>query len=304
MFDQLKRMATLVAVVEQGSFGAAARSLGTTTSAVSQQIRALEQALGVALLSRTTRQLSLTTAGTVFHRECLAMVEAARRADQALQAMKDEPVGELRMTAPAGFVPHLSRGLAPLLLRHAGLKLHLHAEDAMSDLVGQRIDLALRFGRLPDSNWIARRLGSVAMLLCASPAYLARCGQPVHPDEIGLHEFVALDTGPAAQGVAVQYQGKGPVHHIGWPVRVSGNNQSWVQQMCEAGLGVALLAEWDVREALQTGALVRVLPAWSAPTLDVYAVVQPRSARTPKVRVVIEMLAGLVTQSGHVHAHS
>lgn len=304
MFDQLKRMATLVTVVEQGSFGAAARSLGTTTSAVSQQIRALEQDLGVALLARTTRQLSLTTAGAAFHRECLAMVEAARRADQALQTMKDAPVGELRMTAPAGFVPHLSRGLAPLLLRHPGLKLHLHAEDAMSDLVGQRIDLALRFGRLPDSNWIARRLGSVAMLLCASPAYLARCGRPEHPDEVGPHEFVALDTGPAAQGVAVQHQGKGPVHHIAWPVRVSGNNQSWVQQMCEAGLGVALLPEWDVREALRTGALVQVLPGWSAPTLDVYAVMQPRSARTPKVRVVIETLAGLVTQSGHVQAHS
>jgi len=314
MFDQLKRMATLVTVVEQGSFGAAARALGTTTSAVSQQVRALEQSLGVALLARTTRQLRLTTAGESFHRECVAMVDAARRAEQALQVLKDAPVGELRMTVPAGFVMHLSRVLAPVLDRYPALKLHLVAEDERSDLVGQRIDLALRFGRLPDSNWVARKLGSMQMVLCASPSYIARCGQPSGPqDASGVHSLVGLDTGaggpqalfvwPSGQGVQPGHAvAKSPGERIDWPVRVSGNNQQWVQCMCEAGLGVALLSEWDAREALSQGRLQRVLPQWSLPPLDMYAVVQPRSARTPKVRVAIEALARLVTQSGHATA--
>lgn len=324
MFEQLKRMATLVTVVEQGSFGAAARALGTTTSAVSQQIRALEQSLGVALLARTTRQVRLTTAGESFHRECVAMVDAARRAEQALQVMKDAPSGELRMTAPAGFVRHLSQALAPVLMRHPALKLHVIAEDELSDLVGQRIDLALRFGRLPDSNWVARKLGSMPMVLCASPAYIARCGHPAGPDDAGgQHTMIGLDTGmggPSPLFVWPQGQGPGggqeagkarsprPVpaagRRIDWPVRVSGNTLMWVQLMCEAGLGVAVLSEWDVREALQQGRLQRVLSQWSLPALDMYAVVQPRSARTPKVKVAIEALARLVTQSGHVSAVS
>jgi len=295
MFDQLKRMATLVTVVEQGSFGAAARALGTTTSAVSQQIRALEHTLGVALLARTTRQVSLTTAGASFHRECVAMVDAARRAEQALQVVKDAPSGELRVTAPAGFVAHLSQALAPVLLRYPALKLHVLAEDAMSDLVAQRIDLAVRFGRLPDSNWVARQVGTMPMVLCASPAYLARCGQPEHPDEPGTHELIALDTGGTPQHIALRWQGKGEVHRLAWPVRVSGNNQLWVQQMCEAGLGVALLSEWDVRDALASGRLQGVLPQWVAPSLDMHAVVHPRSARTPKVRVAIDALSKLVS---------
>lgn len=298
MFDQLKRMATLVTVVEQGSFGAAARALGTTTSAVSQQVRALEQALGMALLARTTRQVRLTTAGASFHRECVAMVDAARRAEQALQVMKNAPSGALRMTAPAGFVRHLGNALSPVLARYPAMTLHLIAEDAMIDLVGERIDVALRFGRLPDSNWVARKLGNLAMLLCASPAYLARHGMPPAPDDPpGDHVFVALDTGGAPQGVSVQWQGKGPARRLNWPVRVSGNNQLWVQQMCEAGLGVAMLSEWDAREALADGRLQRVLPQWHAPTLDMYAVMQPRSARTPKVKVAVDAIAKLVTQS-------
>lgn len=320
MFEQLKRMATLVTVVEQGTFGAAARALGTTTSAVSQQVRALEQSLGVELLARTTRQLRLTTAGESFHRECVAMVDAAHRAEQALQVMKDAPAGELRMTAPAGFVRHLSQALVLVLARHPALKLHLIAEDELSDLVGQRIDLALRFGRLPDSNWVARKLGSMPMVLCASPAYIARCGLPQGPEEAGgPHTLIGLDTGSASgpqplmvwpQGQepgAGQGPGKGRVprpaqvagRRIDWPVRVSGNTQLWVQLMCEAGLGVAVLSEWDVREALAQGRLQRVLPQWSLPALEMYAVVQPRSARTPKVKVAIEALARLVTQSGH-----
>lgn len=321
MFEQLKRMATLVTVVEQGSFGAAARALGTTTSAVSQQVRALEHSLGVALLTRTTRQLRLTTAGESFHRECVAMVDAARRAEQALQVLKNAPAGELRMTAPAGFVAHLSRALAPVLARYPALKLHLIAEDELSDLVGQRVDLALRFGRLPDSNWVARKLGSMPMILCASPAYIARCGRPDGPgDASGQHALIGLDTG-AANGPSPLFlwpqgqepgagsalgKGRAPKsaqtagQRVDWPVRVSGNTQLWVQLMCEAGLGVAVLSEWDVREALAQGRLQRVLPQWALPPLDMYAMVQPRSARTPKVKVAIEALARLVTQSGHV----
>ena len=174
MIAHLHRMATLVAVVEHGSFGAAAKALGSTTSAVSQQIKALEQDLGVVLLNRSTRRWELTTAGVHFHDECARMVAAARRAGQVLEALRDEPQGELRMTVPAGFARVLGEALTPVMMRHPGLRLHLVADDALVDLVGERIDLAVRFGRLPDSTWVAKPLGALHMVLCAAPAYLAR----------------------------------------------------------------------------------------------------------------------------------
>ena len=110
------------------------------------------------------------------------------------------------------------------------------------------------------------------------------------------------ETAAGPRGISLQRLAQGDAVVLDWPVRVSGNNQSWVQRMCEAGLGIALLAEWDVREALAAGRLQKVLPEWAPPPMDMYAIVQPRGLRTPKVRVAVEALARLVTQSGHVPA--
>jgi len=168
--DKLRRMAVFARVVEAGAMSAAARELGMTASAVSQQIRQLEQETGVVLLHRSTRRLGLTEAGAVFLQGCQAMVQAAQQAEQNLAELRDEPVGDLRIAVPLGFAgEHLSAALAPLLVRHPQLALRVFADDARVDLIEMRIDLAIRVGRLSDSSLVARPLAAWPELLCAAP---------------------------------------------------------------------------------------------------------------------------------------
>lgn len=157
--DKLKRMALFAEIVDSGSLSAAARRLGSTPSAVSQQLRLLEEALGLVLLHRSTRRLTLTEAGERYYPACAAMVAQARSADQALERLRDEPEGELRLAAPIGFGELLASALEPLR-RHPRLRLHLLLDDTPIDLIGERVDLALRVGRFTDSSLVARRLGN------------------------------------------------------------------------------------------------------------------------------------------------
>jgi DNA-binding transcriptional LysR family regulator len=297
VIDQLKRMATFASVVEQGSFGGAARALGTTTSAVSQHIRALEKEMGVTLLVRSTRQVALTTAGQRFHEGCADMVAAARRAAQTLQELRDAPVGELRMTVPAGFARVLGQALMPLLNHHPQLSLHLLADDAHTDLVAERIDLALRFGRLPDSNWVAQPLGFLHMHLCAAPGYLTRRGIPVYPDDLAGHDAVVLNTGrPPSHLSMLDTAGAEVAIKPAWRARLSSNSQAWVQHMCEAGMGVAVLAAHETVDVLREGRVVPVLPGWRLPPLPVHALTPQRGTQPAKVRLAVEALRAHMAQ--------
>lgn len=287
--DDLRRMAIFAAVVEHRSMSAAARALGTSPSAVSQQVRQLEHSGGVTLLHRTTRKLTLTAAGERFHADCAAMVAAARRAQAQLAMSRDAPTGELRMSAPVGFARHVAPALGALLAGHPTLTLQLLVDDAPIDLVTARIDLAMRFGQLPDSSWVARRLGAFEMLLCAAPAYLQRHGTPAQPDGLVAHQWLAFERkGNAvpllltdAEGGTVQLQAQ---------ARIGSNNQLSLQQMCVAGLGLARLARADVTDELRSGRLLQVLPAWQLAPLDVWAVTPQRHAQPAKVRHAAQAL--------------
>lgn len=290
MLDQLKRMAVLATVVEQGSFVAAAKLLQTTTSAVSQQVRALERDMGVTLLHRTTRKLALTPAGARFVEGCTAMLAAARGAQAQLQQLRDAPEGELRVAAPVGFARQLGPALAPLLAAHPGLSLHLEVEDGFTDLVAKRIDLAVRFGRLPDSHWVAQPIGLKSMQLYASPAYLARRGVPGGLAELSQHDWLALRPGTdGAQLLQLQGPG-GEQQQLRISPRASSNNQLSLQQLCEAGLGLAMLSPGDLEGAALDGRLVPLLSGWQLPALPVSALTPQRDAQPAKVRYAIEAL--------------
>jgi DNA-binding transcriptional LysR family regulator len=295
MLDQLKRMAVLATVVEQGSFVAAAKKLKTTTSAVSQQVRALERDMGVTLLHRSTRRLALTPAGARFHEGCAAMLAAAQQAQLQLLQMRDAPEGELRVAAAVGFARHLGPALAPLLAAHPGLRLHLEVDDGFSDLLALRIDLAVRYGRLPDSPWVAQKIGEKTLALYAAPAYLARHGAPATLESLGQHDWLAIGadtesprlldliTEPAmAAGQQAQ--------KLRIEARVSSNNQFSLQQLCEAGLGLAMLSPSDVEDAVQAGRLVRLTTSWQVPSLTVWALTPQRDAQPAKVRHAIQAL--------------
>ncbi|KQV90466.1 LysR family transcriptional regulator [Rhizobacter sp. Root1221] len=292
--DDFKRMAVFAAVVEQGSMSAAGRLLGLSTSAVSQQVRALEEQSGVTLLHRSTRKLSATDAGARFAEHCQAMVAAASSARQQLSLAHDAPSGELRMSAPVGFARHVAPGLAPLLAGHPALTLHLVVDDAMIDLIDARIDLAIRAGRLADSTWAARRLCEFDWVICASPEHLRRHGVPQRPVDLLGHQWLA---GPRGTG-GLQFTLTGPggePETLRVEPRITSNNQLTLQQMCLAGLGLAMVTLPDVFDDVRAGRLVQVLPEWQQPRIPVWAVTPQRENQPAKVRHAIAALADHVS---------
>jgi DNA-binding transcriptional LysR family regulator len=296
--DDLKRMAVFASVVQHGSMSGAARALGMSPSAVSQQVRLLEREGGVTLLHRSTRKLALTEAGQRCHAQCAAMCAAADQARAELAASREAPSGELRLSATVGFARHVAPALGPLLAAHPSLRLRLLVDDAPIDLISARIDLAVRFGRLADSTWAARRLGTLEWWLCASPQWLAQHGQPETPDALLAHTWLGF----AREGNGLMLdltRPDGATRSLRVAPRIVSNNQLSIQQMCEAGLGLALLGSLDVQDALQAGRLVRLLPQWGLGTLGIWAVTPQRDAQPAKVRQAIAALHQyLITQPG------
>lgn len=293
--DDLKRMAIFAAVVQHGSMSGAARALGMSTSAVSQQVRKLESDGGVTLLHRSTRKLALTEAGQRYHAGCAAMWVAAEQARAELAASRDAPSGELRLSATVGFARHIAPALGAMLAAHPALRLRLLVDDAAIDLIDARIDLAVRFGRLHDSTWAARRLCGMQWVLAASPQWVAAHGMPQEPQALMAHSWLGLarDGG----GLMVDLQSpSGDSQSLRVEPRIASNNQLSIQQMCEAGLGLALVGSMDAHEALQAGRLVPLLPGWSFGTLDIWAVTPQRDAQPAKVRQAIAALHSYLRQ--------
>lgn len=293
--DSYKRMAIFAEVVAAGSLTAAARQLGMTPSAVSQHLRQLEESLGLALLHRSTRRLTLTEAGERYHTGCAAMVAAARSAEQALARLRDQPEGELRLAAPIGFGGLLATALAPLRA-HPKLSLHLLLDDAVIDLIAARVDIALRVGALADSTLVARKLGTMKRQLCASPAYLAGRGWPAQPQDLLQHDWLGGRPG-AAGGELLDLQGPDGEHQtVRMQGRVQATQVTALHALCVAGWGISMVVSDDDRRALADGRLLPVLPGWQPADLPVYAVTPRRGEQPAKVRHALELLAAHFSQ--------
>ena len=288
--DDLKPLAIFAETVAAGSMSAAARRLGMSPSAVSQAIRLLEAQGGVTLLHRSTRKLALTEAGERYYPHCKRLLEAAHAAAESLQQARDAPTGELRVSAPVGFTNHIAAALAPLLEEAPHMRLCLRVDDAMIDLIDARIDLAIRVGKLADSNWVARRLCEFEVILCASPDYLERHGTPAAPPDLATHQWLAFERetrGPIALDL---HAPDGRHERLEVEPRIVSNNQIALQQMSEQGMGIARLGHADVYPRLQQGALVRVLAPWQLPALPVWAVTPKREGEAAKVRFAVKYL--------------
>jgi LysR family transcriptional regulator, transcriptional activator for aaeXAB operon len=287
--EQLKRMALFATVVQKGSMVAAAEAMGMTASAVSQQIRRLEEATGVTLLHRTTRKLTLSEAGAQFYESCRQIVELAEQAEQRLAEQRDAPVGELRVAAPFGFSgPLLSEALAPLLSAHPGLSLSLFFHDEQIDLIESRIDLAIRVGRQEDSSLVARYVTDWRMILCAAPAYLARVGLPIEPSQLLKLDWIGLHL-ERSQHLTLLGPG-GVQQRLRLETRISCNNILAARQFTLAGMGVSLQPEPEVRELLARGELLPLLPDWQLEPIGLHIVTPRRDAQPAKVRYAIEAL--------------
>ncbi|MEN9583784.1 MAG: hypothetical protein RLZZ616_790 [Pseudomonadota bacterium] len=298
--EQLKRYAIFAAVVEAGSMTGAAKALGMTPSAVSQHISQLESLLGLPLLHRSTRRLNLTEAGEVVWQGCQSLQQTLNQTELRLSEVRDSLLGEVRITAPVGMAGQpLARALSPLLQAHPGLCIQIIADDEKRDLIAERIDVALRVGTLSDSTLVARKLGQTRMLLCASPAYLARKGTPRSPADLLEHDWLAADM---LSGGLTFFDDKGLGHKVKPKPRVVCNNVLPLRQFTLVGQGVSLQPEGEIAEDLAQGRLLELLPGFRVPPMEIHAITPQREIPEKVRRVITALRSHFAEPSGAVPA--
>jgi DNA-binding transcriptional LysR family regulator len=288
-------LATFVDVVRLGSFAAAARRRDVDPSSVSRTIAALEETLGVRLFARTTRALTTTEAGRVYHERVEPLIDELERAAHAARDTRESPRGLLRVSS---FVSFGQRNLVPLLpefaRRYPELTFDLLLTDVALDLVAERIDVALRIGPLVDSTLVGHRLAPLRAMLCASPDYLERNGVPSHPREIAAHSTLALGSMPGFDGVWRFARGKEQIDVALAPLLRSSNAQA-LTACATAGMGLTVQADWIVGHELNSGALRHVLADWQVVVTDfdgpaVWALYPSRTYLPLKVRAFVSFL--------------
>jgi len=287
--DRFDEMRAFAAVVDAGSFVRAAEGLQISKTAVSRLISDLEARLGVRLLHRTTRRLSLTAEGEVFHARCTDLLAGVEEAEAEVTASAEAAIGLLRLNVPVSFgLMHLGSLWPAFLQQHPNVTLDVTLSDRIVDLVDEGYDLAVRIARLPASSLVSRRLATTRLVLCASPEYLRRHGTPAHPSEIARHTVFTYTL--LATGEHWSFEGpQGPVSVKVTPRLRSNNGDT----CCAAALqhqGIVLQPSFIVGHHLRTGALVEILPEYRSLELGVYAVYASRRHLTPKVRVLIDFL--------------
>ena len=276
-------------VVEANGFGAAARRLETTPASVSRRVKALEQRLGVRLLQRTTRKLSLTEAGERYFREGRRLFNELGDLEQALTASALEPEGELRIVAPMSFG---QRRLAPLVARFAGLhrklRISLILEDRETDILDAGADLAIRIGYPADSSMIARAIAPVPRYACASPGYLERHGRPGSPEELLHHDCLHYNL--ISEREEWTFLGEGGEETIAIRGSFCSNNGDVLAEAAMQGLGITLLPDFIVEEGLADGRLVRVLEDYERAPLTLFALYPSRRHVPAKTRIFLQHL--------------
>ena len=287
--DQLTALRALRRVVELGSFTAAANALGISHSIVSRQIRQLENQLGAQLLNRTTRRFALTAAGQQYYLASRDILDALDAADRAVMQQQALPSGSLRINAPMAFgALELAAWLPQFAAQYPQLQLDLVCNDRMVDLIEEGFDVALRLTRgLPDSTLVARKLASSRMVAVASPAYLARHGRPVSPADLARHDCLRYTLADHPDTWSFMDAGGAT---LSVPVRgnLQANTGIALRTAALAGMGIACTAAFIVRDALASGALVQVLPAYTLAPRNLYALYPHSRHLSPKVRALID----------------
>jgi DNA-binding transcriptional LysR family regulator len=288
--DNYRAMAIFVQVVDHGSFSAAARKLGITKSAVSQQVNQLEETLGTRLLHRTTRQLNLTEAGEMYIEGCRQMIDAAEGANQRIGQYSKEPSGTLKISCSHDFAAdHLVPLLGPFMEKHPKLSLEIDGSDEVINLVEERVDLAIRIGRMTESGWVARKIGEAEEVILASPSYLESHGVPQDPSELASHYWVAFTR--RTQPYQLLLQGPtGTQQKVRLYGRAHTNSAPSMREMVKAGMGIGKILKLMVKKELESGQLVQILPEYRSEAAGIYAVYPQRAFLPLKVRAVIDYL--------------
>ena len=297
--DRLKQIETLVAVATKGSLTAAARAEGVAPAVIGRRIDALEERLGVKLLVRTTRRITLTHEGSAFLESSQRLLADLANAEASVSAGGVKASGHLRITAPAGFGRRHVAPLVPAFLaQHGDVSLSLNLSDRVVDIVNEGFDCAIRVGELPDSSLVSVRLADNRRRCVASPEYLARAGTPRTPAELARHECLTLSS-EASQSRGWAFQVDGEVQHLRPPGRLDCSDGQVLHAWCLAGLGLAWRSTWEVESDLQAGRLQEVLESHAAPPNGIYAVF-PHARHLPlRVRLWIDFLKHSYAEPGY-----
>jgi len=289
MIDKLRGMAIFATVVDRGSFRSAASHLGLAPSRISQTVSDLEQELGVTLLYRSTRQLSLTGEGQVLYGKAIEMMQAAETGLDAINLLSSEPSGELRVTAPA-FVTatDLMDSFAAFAKQYPGVKLKLNFSDLQRDLIRDDFDVGIRAGWLKDSELMTRNIGQADRLLVASPDYIATKTEPSHPDDLQDWDWIHFSMRPNRTELV---SADGQIASVICRYRLEVDSASALFEFAVRGLGVTAIPEHLARQSIERGELQRVMPEWSIKPLAFHAVWPDKSRRESLTLVFVRYLA-------------
>lgn len=298
MLDQLRAMGVFACVVEKNSFSGAARELGITTSAVSQQIRSLEHDMEVVLLHRSTRKLSLTEAGQAFFHSCQEMLSAAERGKIRINELRDDLVGELRIAStPELCANHVIPALSHWMSAHRSLSVHLEADNQHIDLIDGRIDIALRMSpKIEDQNLQVIPLAHVEQVLVAAPSYINQTSLISRPEDLQNHDLLHINLVKNYQQFSFEHVSTHERTHIEVNSRFTTNNVLAAKSMCLQGHGVARILYLDIQKDLLNGSLVEVLPEWRLPSFTLYAVMCKRDQQPTKIHRCLDALKQYFSQ--------
>jgi len=287
---KLKQLESFVSVAARGSLTAAALAEGVAPAIMGRRLDALEERLGVKLLVRTTRRITLTHEGSAFLEDCQRLLLELANAEASVSAGGVKASGHLRITAPAGFG---RRHVAPLVAKfhaqHADVTITLNLSDRVVDLAGEGFDCAVRVGDLLDSSLVSVRLADNRRLCVATPGYLLRCGTPLHPSDLAKFDCLTLSS-EASQTRGWAFRVTDELIHLkpGGPLDCSDGQV--LHDWCLAGYGIAWRSTWEVESEIAAGRLVAVLEDFAAPPNGIYAVFPQRKHLALRVRLWIDFL--------------
>lgn len=291
---QPAELSFIVALSTSGSLSGAAREMGITTSAVSKRLAQIEARIGVPLVNRTTRRMSLTPEGEVLLEHAHRILGEIADLDQLLSNAKGVPKGQLRVNATLGFGRlHIAPAISKYVQRYPDVDVQLQLSADPPALTDDQFDVCIRFGAPADTRVVAKRLAANRRLLCASPKYLARRGEPKSPAELSRHNCICIRQGDEAYGVWRLHAGRDTernTHAVKVRGNLTTNDGEIAVNWALDGHGILMRAEWDIERYLRTGRLIQVLSQFKTPDADIYAVYPQRHQLSVRIRTFVDFL--------------
>ena len=297
--DQFKQLSTFVSIATRGSLTAAAKAEGTAPAMIGRRLDALEDRLGVKLMLRTTRKVTLTAEGAGFLDDCQRLLAELGQAESAVSAGSSRANGHLRITAPAGFGrKHISPLIPAFIQRHPGLRVSVELSDRVVDLMNEPFDCAVRLGELVDSSLVAVRLADNQRVIVGAPSYLKRAGTPKSLADLDRHNCLTLGNTGAQRGWTLLRDGVAAVHKVAGSMEC--NDGTALHDWALDGYGLAWRSWWEVGTEVAAGKLSTVLDALAAPPNGIYAVFPARKHLPLRVRVWVDFLKEQFAQTQFV----